>query len=128
MTEPKRSNRRDLELVVIGMALALSSREETLAKCPEGFLSADQEVLMQGIRRKEARGDLVEWLKRHGAIIEKECTAADAVIQAIHESNCRASLNQIAVHVTNSVRLGTVDHVINSLENALEIAKGMNGG
>jgi hypothetical protein len=119
--------RRDLELVVLGMALAASSREETLAKCPEGFLSAEQESLMRGIRNKEQRDCLIDWLKGRGAVLEKDCTAADAVIQAIHESNCRASLNRIAVNVSNSVKLGTVDQVINSLENALTVAKGITG-
>tara|TARA_Y100000389_G_scaffold48812_1_gene44356 strand:- start:13201 stop:13605 length:405 start_codon:yes stop_codon:yes gene_type:complete len=119
--------RRDLELVILGMALAASSREETLAKCPEGFLSAEQEALMQGVRNKDARSCLIEWLKGHGAVLEKDCTAADAIIQAIHESNCRASLNRIAINVNNSVKLGTVDQVINSLENALQVAKGISG-
>lgn len=125
--QKEKSKRRDLELLILGMALSLSSREEMLAKVPEGFLSAEQEVLMQGIRNKESRTELIEWLKMHGAIIEKDCTAADAVIHAIHESNCRASLSRIAVNVSNSVRLGTVDQVINSLENALKVAKGISG-
>ena len=52
--QKEKSKRRDLELLILGMALSLSSREEMLAKVPEGFLSAEQEVLMQGIRNKES--------------------------------------------------------------------------
>jgi hypothetical protein len=119
--------RKDLELLLLGMALHPSSRQELLDEIPEGFLSAESEELLRGVRGpKRARG-LMDWLADRGARLEKGELAVDAVIRAIRQDNQRNQVSAIAAKVKSVCSLGTPEQIVSALEKCLAVAKEFEG-
>lgn len=118
-------HRRDLELLLIGAALAAESRDTTLTLVPDGFLSKEGDKLMYSMREGNPTGPLLDWLKERGAGPTRGGSATDAIIGRLTLENAKVSLNRIAVNINNTAKLGTVKQLVAALERSLEVAKGI---
>ena len=115
--------REELELLLVGMAMHKESRAAILADLPEGFLSAKGESLIRGFRDQKRSGDLMDWLKEHGALPEKGELCVDAVVRQIRNSNQQHQIKMISTKIKSACSLGTPDQVIAALEKCLIVAK-----
>ncbi len=120
-------HRRDLELLLIGAALAPESRETTLALVSSGFLSREADALLSAMREGNSTEPLLEWLRERGAGPTRGGTAIDAIYARLTLENAKVSLNRIAIEIQNTAKLGTVSQLVQALERSLEVAKGIEG-
>lgn len=126
MSEQIKDNlRRDLELILVGAALAPESRQSILALIPDSFLSKEGDQLIRAMREGNDPGALLTWLQDRGAGPTRGGTAIDAVHARIVLENAKQSLKRIALNVQNTAKLGTVKQLVGALEKSLEIAKGL---
>lgn len=119
--------RRDLELMILGMALHQSSRGDILEQLPEGFLSLETEELMRGVRGPNRAAGLMDWLASHEARPEKGELAVDAVIRALRQDNQRNQVSAIATKVRTVCSLGTPEQIVAALEKCLSVAREFEG-
>lgn len=119
--------RRDLELLLLGMALHQGSRQEILDQIPSGFLSAEIEELVRGVRGPKRAMALMDWLADRSARPEKGELAVDAVIRAVGHDNQRNQISAIASKVKAVCSLGTPEQIVSALEKCLSVAKEFDG-
>jgi len=115
--------RRELELLLLGMALHKDTREGILKEVSPVVLSPEIGVLFEALQHPKKGQPLLEWLDSRGAKPSKGMTARQAILGAIHLLNARIRLKNAARTLEKTLKIGTNDQVVRVLESALEAAK-----
>lgn len=117
-TTSQMQNRRDLELVLFGVALGKSERDRVLVMKPGSF-TRDIDPLFEAIRSQKP-GPIVEFFRNRGVVLEKGMDFIDAVMAYVSESNRRARLNRIATELVNCRGGETTQQMVERFKLALK--------
>jgi len=119
----KTNNRRDLEIMLFGMALHNDTRSELLKEVMPFLLSSEFKDLFEALGGKKPATVIQSWLESRGVKIEKGQTAKESIIKEIHASNAQSELKRKAIALESSIKLGTADQVIDHIKSLLESAE-----
>lgn len=120
-----RDNRRDLELIVFGMALHANTREETINDINPVLLSAEFSDLFESVAQNKPAALVQNWLEARGVVLQKGRNARQAIVAAIQRSNAQSRLRLQVKTVERAVKIGTATQIADALQEALECAKEM---
>ena len=115
MTEQQR---RDIELVLLGVALAKSERDRVLVLAPGSF-TREVEPLIDAIRTQKPKV-LAEWLADRGVVLEKGRDFVYATVARVSDLNVRDRLNQIGTQLAHSRGCETTEQMLVRFKNALK--------
>lgn len=115
--------RRDLELIMFGMALHNETRKEMLSEVNPVLLSAEFTDLFESVSGTKAPAIVKDWLAARGAPLEKDRTVKQTIIAAIHKSNAESKLRLQVKTVERAMKVGTSKQMVDALQTALDSAK-----
>lgn len=118
-----RDSRRDLELIVFGMALHADTREEMLKDINPVLLSSEFSDLFESIAKNKPAKLVQNWLETRGAKLQKGRNARQAIVAAIQKSNAQSRLQMQVKTVERAMKVGTADQIADALQEALNCAK-----
>lgn len=97
--ERKRTIRRDLELILLGVAIGKAERTRVLTAIGDGVLSREFAGPLKSLRTGDPH-ELMQWLGSHEITLEKGKDVIQAVIDKILAWNERERLQQICKQLT----------------------------
>lgn len=115
--------RKELELLLLGMALHSDTRDSILKEVSPSVLSPEMAVLFECVQKPEKSKPLIEWLEARGAKPGLGRDARQSIIDAIHRMNAEWALKNHARLITQTLKLGTSEQIVNALQAALDTAK-----
>jgi hypothetical protein len=115
--------RKELELLLLGMALHTETREAMLKEISPIVLSPEIGVLFESLQQPEKGKPLMDWLEARGAKPSKGRNAREAVLDAIYKMNAKLRLKNQARVIEKTLKIGTNDQIIHALQAALDAAK-----
>lgn len=124
MASPPHDHRRDLELVLVGVALTKGDRQRVLAALPAGAFGRETGELLESIRSDNPAA-IRNWLDVRGAVLEKGRTAIDAAIHAVLERNKRERLCEIIQGLQYAAKGHTTEELQRQVRESLKELEGM---
>ncbi len=119
----KNNSRRDLELMLFGMALHNETRAEMLKEVMPFLLSSEFKDLFDALSGNKKSSVIQLWLEHRGVVIEKGQTAKDSIVREIHASNAESELKRKVVALESAIKLGTAEQVVDKIKALLESAE-----
>ena len=119
----KTNSRRDLELILFGMALHNQTRAELLKEVMPFLLSSEFKDLFDALAGHKPASIIQSWLESRGVVIEKGQTAKDSIVRQIHASNAESELKRKVVALESAIKLGTAEQVVDKIKSLLESAE-----
>jgi hypothetical protein len=115
--------RREIELILVGVALAKSERDKVMVLAPGSF-SKDTEELIDAIRTQKP-GPFIKFMSERGIAPEKGMDFIELMVSKIADYNKRERLNMIATQLHNCrVAMGT-DEMVEFFKSTLKQVEGM---
>jgi hypothetical protein len=109
--------RRDIELVLLGIAITKSERERVMILPDEAF-SKEFVPLISSIRKGKP-ADLFTWLRARGLSPEKGTEVIDLLVRHVSDMNDRERIKMILGALDVSTRIETVSELKARVRNAL---------
>lgn len=112
-------SRRDLELILLGLALSESGRAKVLSALSHGDWTREINPLIGSIRDKSPK-DLAQWLDSRGVKPEKGQEFVEAIMDTVSRDNAHQNVQRICRGLSNASRVGDITTLKNHLTNALQ--------
>lgn len=97
-------NRRDIELLLLGVAIGKSDRSRVLEAIGDGVLSSEFTGPLRSLRTGDPH-ELTQWLIKHEISLEKGRDVIQAIIDKIVDWNQRERLQQICKGLTAASKM-----------------------
>lgn len=114
-------HRRDLELLLLGAALASAERDRILTMLPAGSLARDVDPLLNALRPNSDPEPLRAWLDTRGVVREKGKQTLDCIVDVIESDNHRAQLKAISRELRSAEQIGDIRILREKLTKYLEM-------
>ena len=109
--------RRDIELILLGIAIAKSERERVLVLPDEAF-SKELVPLINSVRKGKP-GEFFKWLSARGLAPEKGIEVIDLLVRHVSDLNHRERIQNILRTLNYSSSIEAVDDLKTRVRNAL---------
>lgn len=101
----KTEHRRELELVLLGIALSKADRDKTLSLIAPGDLSKGVEPLINSLRKGCDTSPLTQWLAERLVVIEKNQPPLNCIYNAIDRDNRHAAVKNLAGELNHAIKI-----------------------
>ena len=115
----KDSYRAELELVLLGVAIAKASRQRVIDAFPTGTFSKTHDQILGSIRSDDPNA-LLSWLSVRSAKPEKGEDVIQSIIHTIDRDNRHQKVKSICRSLDYASRISSVDELKDRLERALK--------